>query len=363
MYVHCIEWNESPQDGISKVQQKSFDNGLTAFDPESQLEASRENAVRASITVSLELLTEDETIILFYIASLIIGFGVYTFKDVLHTALDMDLKQFDKCTKNLWCHGLLGFQDVIFPNAIIKIPCIGIHEVIAHYINEHMPDEFYLHFKDRTLEIFLGMYKDQYFGSDSGSNVGQIFLDQVYATKIPFCIRFLMFLAKSEQIHFYHIVNEFFEQNTYLFQNKSLHNIQLQFPSVKHIHTCTTIKQDCKLIQLLLADGKHDEAVTWAKQYFSNHPCKLSVEKIIIYLNTLLVNESCKICCDHKVISTIEESISHFNKHLVNCQAIQRNTIHQIIGYNHVLCLINAAASDDDLDHYLLCSMLYTSSI
>ena len=83
LYVHCIEWNESPQDAISKVQQKLFDNGLTAFDPESQLEASRENAVRASITASLELLTEDEIIILFYIASLIIGFGVYTFKDVL----------------------------------------------------------------------------------------------------------------------------------------------------------------------------------------------------------------------------------------------------------------------------------------
>ena len=34
LYVHCIEWNESPQDGISKVQQKLFDNGLTAFNPE-----------------------------------------------------------------------------------------------------------------------------------------------------------------------------------------------------------------------------------------------------------------------------------------------------------------------------------------
>ena len=32
LYVHCIEWNESPQDAISKVQQKLFDNGLTAFD-------------------------------------------------------------------------------------------------------------------------------------------------------------------------------------------------------------------------------------------------------------------------------------------------------------------------------------------
>ena len=152
LYVHCIEWNESPQDAILKVQQKLSDNGLTAFDPEGQLEASRENAVRASITASLELLTKDETIILFYIASSIIGFGIYTFKDILYTVLKMDFIQFDKFTKNLWCHGLISFQDVTFHNVATKIPCIGIHEVIAHYINENMPDEFYLHFKDRTLE-------------------------------------------------------------------------------------------------------------------------------------------------------------------------------------------------------------------
>ena len=52
LYVHCIEWNESPQDTMVKVQQKLSDNGFTTFDHEGQLEASRENAVRASITTS-----------------------------------------------------------------------------------------------------------------------------------------------------------------------------------------------------------------------------------------------------------------------------------------------------------------------
>lgn len=111
----------------------------------------------------------------------------------------------------------------------------------------------------------------------------------------------------------------------------------------------------------ILADNKHNEATAWAKQYFDDHPCKVTLEVIITWLNNLL--KSCKICCDHKLTLSIEQSISHFNTHLVNYQVIQRNTIRKIIGYSHVLCLINAAASDDDLDHYLLCSMLHTSSI
>ena len=76
MYYHCVEWNESPQDAILKVQQKLFDNGLTAFDPEDQLEASRENAVKASITASLKLLAKDEEIVLFSIASSFAEFGI-----------------------------------------------------------------------------------------------------------------------------------------------------------------------------------------------------------------------------------------------------------------------------------------------
>ena len=53
-----------------------------------------------------------------------------------------------------------------------------------------------------------------------------------------------------------------------------------------------TTEKDRKSIHSLLADGKHEEAITWAKQYFDNHPCKLTLETIITCLNTLL--ESCK---------------------------------------------------------------------
>ena len=176
LYVHCIEWNESPQDAILKVQQKLLDNGLTAFDPENQLEASRENAVRASITASLELLSKMEENILIYIALSIIGFGIYTFRDILCTVLQMDLTQFDKYTKNLWCHGLISFQDITFPSVTTKISFIGIHEVIAHYINENLSNKFYLSVVNilNVNKIFNLIF--EYFGMDAATNVGQLFL-------------------------------------------------------------------------------------------------------------------------------------------------------------------------------------------
>ena len=216
LYVHCIEWNESPQDTILKVQQKLLDNGLTAFDPENQLEASRENAVRASITASLELLSKMEENILIYIALSIIGFGIYTFRDILCAVLQMDLTQFDKYTRNLWCHGLISFQDITFPSLSTKISFIGIHEVIAHYINENLSDKFYLSVVNilNVNKIFNLIF--EYFGMDAATNVGQLFLRHSETVYIPFVIRVSMILARCVQILFYDKLNELFNLNIQL---------------------------------------------------------------------------------------------------------------------------------------------------
>ena len=315
LYVHCIEWNESPQDAILKVQQKLFDNGLTAFDPEGQLEASRENAVRASITASLELLSNNEGIVLFYTASSIIGFGVHTFRNVLSTVLQMDAKQFDKFIRNLWCHGLIIFQDIVLPNLINKIPCIGIHEVIAQYINENLPDEFYLSVTGRIVEVFHDVFFHEYFDTDVVNNVGQLFLSQADAIKIPFFIRFLIFHTKFVQIAYFHKLNKLVRQHFQLQQNKALQNCiyKSQFPQVKHVYRI--IEKDCKTVHSLLTDGKHNEAMTWAKQYFDNHPYKLSLEIIMSNLKNLF--DSCNGNFNSEVILAIEGCISHFNQSFV----------------------------------------------
>ena len=351
-YQLYYEWNKSPQDAISKVQQKLFDNGLTAFDPENQLEASRDNAVRASITASLKLLTKKEEMILFYIASSIIGFGIYTIKDVLSAALQMDPKQFDKYTRNLWCHGLISFQDVTIPSVNTKIPCIGIHEVIAHYINENMPNEFYFNIATKTIPIFRDVFYRKYFSTDVAENVGKLFLSRTDAIVIPHWIRILIIFTKFMQRSFYDFVNMLVEQNIQLLQSSILDRFiyNNQFPSLKHTHKI--IEQDCKSIRSQLANG------TWTKQYFDNHPCKTTVDAMITNLNTLL--NSSEYNFNHKDTLFIQEYVfKKFNGHVVCFNKTLKTVMHKINGFSHVLCLVNAAASDNDINHYLICSALY----
>ena len=358
LYVYCIEWNESPQDAISKVQQKLFDNGLTAFDPENQIEASRENAVRASITASLELLTKDEEIILYYIASSFIGFGTYTIKDFLSDILKIDTKRFDKYTRNLWCHGLISFQDVTFPNVVTKIPCIGIHEVIAHYINENMPDKFFLSVREKTATLSeVVPYLSKLFHTDVTITVGLFFLVKADAIFIPFWIRLSIISTKLLQLTYFSRLNQLVEQNVQLLQNDVFTYIQNnQFTPIKHMHKI--IEQDCESIHSLLADGKYSEAITWAKQYFDNHPYKLTWETIIT--NFKILFDSCKQSnSDYKLTLAIEDCISHFEKHLSFLHIFKRITTINITGYNHVIHLVNALASDGDILHYLKCSRLY----
>ena len=76
-------------------------------------------------------------------------------------------------------------------------------------------------------------------------------------------------------------------------------------------------------------------------------------------LNTLL--DSCKLTCNSEVILAIKNNISLFNKLLEAYNELQSITMLNIIGYYHVLSLLNATASDDVM-HYLKCSALYTIS-
>ena len=350
LYFHCVEWNEPPQDAILKVQQKLFNNGLTAFDPEDQLEASRDNAVRASITASLQLLAKEEEIVLCNIASSMVGFGMYTFKDVLSIGLQMDPKQFDKYTRNLWCHGLITFQDVTFPSINTRIPCIGIHEVIACYINENMPEKYHLSVI-KVAKVFGELFFNEYFNTNVATDVGQLFLSVTDAIKIPFYIRFLMFLAKTNQIMYFKFLHQVVDNDVQLLQNDIFtHNSQL--PSLKHMHRI--IKEDCRTIHSLLADGEYNETITWAKQYFDNHPWKLTSKVIITNLNILL--DSCKNSFNHDQASNIEEQIFYYDTN--NFNSMPTDTILHIIGYKHVQYLVNAAASDDDVKQYLHCSCL-----
>ena len=355
LYVHCIEWNESPNRAILKVQKKLFDNGLTAFDPDNH--ANRENAVRASITASLQLLSKEEVKILRYIASSIVGIGMLTFNDLLCAILCMESTQFDNYSRNLWCHGLIKFEEMRMYNAATthKIPCVGIHEVIGEFINENIPDEFYLSINmSKSLEVFSKQLHD-YFDTYSASNYGVAVLSEVDVFYIPCLIRYSMMFVKHCQVSYFTILNALCEKNPHLWNNSNFRDFieKRQLPMVKHIHRI--IKRNCKSIHTLLVDNKYSETLTWAKEYFDKHPWKTTVELIISHFKNLL--DLCQKNFNHQETVAIEEYINRYYKAYSHYENWKRLILMYIIRYLHIQCLVKSAASNDDIMYYFNCTI------
>ena len=351
LYVHCIEWNESPQDAISKVKQKLYKNGLAAFDPDNR--ASRENAVKASINASLELLSEDEEMMLYHIASSFAGFGVYTCKDILPNVLKINPEQYERCTKHLWCQGLIAFESLMLPFVTTKIPCIKIHDLIAQYINEEMPSKYYrkVTFASLTDFSFNKLFED--LERDVNTNIGHFFLAKIDIFAIPFFIRTMMITAKFLYMH---IVT--FDKLKDLLTNMQLqqavtlqHLLDSEFSILKQSHMI--IKQDCKTIHMLLADNKQDLAIVWVKQYFRNHLLNEILVKTIVYLNTLsdsFPDQS----------STINKLISDYNKYFELLFKFKEMMLQYVTNHKHIVLLMNCGASDEDIRHYLYCANIFS---
>ena len=77
----------------------------------------------------------------FQCAVLIVGFVPYALKGTLAEASKMTVEQFSLCIANLWSHGLIKLVDIpVYPTNQC-ISCIGVQNIIAHYIIETIPLE------------------------------------------------------------------------------------------------------------------------------------------------------------------------------------------------------------------------------
>ena len=350
LYVHCIEWNESPQDAMLKVKQKLYKHGLTAFDPDNH--ASRENAVKASINASLELLSKDEDMMLYHIASSFAGFGVYTCKDVLPTVLKINPEQYERCTKHLWCQGLIAFENLILPFMGTKIPCIKIHDLIAQYINEEMPNKYY---EESTFVALAEFPIDTLFGNSIkaiNTNIGFFVLAKIDIFAIPFLIRTMMITAKFMHVVIVNKLSELFTSNIKMQLAVSWQDFfDNEFTLLKQSHRI--IKQDCKTIHMLLTDNKHDEAIVWVKQYFENHPLNEILTKAIDYLNAMFESFP-----DQPSILDLISNYTHYFEIVSKCK---RKMIDYVINHRHIVLLMNCGASDEDVQHYLYYANIFST--
>ena len=346
LYVHCIEWNESPQDAILNAHQKLQKHGLTAFDQDSHTSRSRENAVKASITASLGLLSDEEKTMLYHVASSFAGFGVYTCKDVLPAIMKINSEQFDKCAKHLWSQGLVSFESVTLPFISVKIPCIKMHDVIAQYINDEMPNDFYknhtLHDFPMKLELLFKPFTD-----DKKYKTGYFYLVEIDVFIIPFTIRSIRISTNLMQRVIVDELTELINSNSDLQRvgglQKFLDNELSTVAAIKQVHKI--IKQDCKSIHTLLVEGKHSEAIAWVEQYFETHPARETLTKTITYLLSL-----CDLCSDQA--SKINDLILYYTMKSKVFNVYKEVMIKLIIQHKHILLLINAGAADKDILYY-----------
>ena len=124
---------------------------------------------------------------------------------------------------------------------------------------------------------------------------------------------------------------------------------------MKHLHK--TIEQDCNTIHSLLADGKYNDAIMWTKQYFDGHPLKLTLEAVDTYLNSVL--NSCESKFRDVVTSNIKSWVHLVNDNFFAFTLLQRRCILYIKAYIHILHLLNAAVSYDDVRRYFICLTLF----
>ena len=276
LYVHCIEWGELYTNAVSIVQQKLFDKGMTAFDSEKD---NREEAVKASITLSLDLLQEDEESLLYHAISSW-GIGSKVSKQSLLNKSHMNTEQFNKCSIALWSHGLVTFSRVTLFSSSDEA-CVEVHDVIAQYILDEMPYKFC---KVMDIDSIIDSFNEIDF---TEVNSGQKYLLYVDEYILPCWIKFLAIGPRAAHMLFMSDINQLIEAHPKLLETNTMMKLFKDTQSLPIKKVYEGIKDNCRAIQSLLANNRHDEAIAWFSNYFDNHPIVTTHNKIDNFYHNL----------------------------------------------------------------------------
>ena len=129
-----IKLQSSINQAISKIQQALYDKGLTAFDSNIDSHSRKENAVKACVDATLDLLTQKELSNL-KILVLYAGTGIKIPKSSLNYFWTDDVD--DNLEKLSTC-GLIIISKIALPPSICTLPCVEMHAVITQYLVDSM---------------------------------------------------------------------------------------------------------------------------------------------------------------------------------------------------------------------------------
>ena len=300
LYVHCTEWKQSPVSAILNVRRKLQDKGLTAFDPQYN---KKDNAVKASINASLELLSNKEKFVLFHIVSGA-GIGSCVLKAGIFKLSKVIYEEFESLIESLWSHGLVNFVDVtLFPETLAN-PCIEIHDIIAQYIIEEMPYDYHIFLSKANISdsfgCFIAAVNLSEFNVNMIKKVSLTIIDVMY---VPFVIRTVAVFTRARQIDFSLALDCLIECYADILNTNAMIKYFKKKQSLSQIYG--SVKENCRIMQSMLVDNRYDEAAVWINEYIDNHPY-INLARNINTLNSELTDE-----CKHipKLIDLINKTI------------------------------------------------------
>ena len=285
LYIHCAARKQSPTIAILHVEQKLNSKGLTAFDPQN---LKKEEAVKASINSSLELLSDKEKNILFHIVTGV-GLGSCVIKSLIFMLSKLISEEFERLINNLWSHGLISFDNVTLFSEKMTIPCIEIHEIIAQYIIEEMPYDYHIFLstvdiKDSN-DLFVLIFEEilPVFDGDYCQTIIEVFM-------FPYFIRILAVSTRALQIEFSIILDSLIENSNDILKTNAVMKYFKKQQSLSQIYGC--IRESCRSIQSMLSGKVYNKATEWLAEYCDKHPYSIQWENIQT-LKSELTNE-CK---------------------------------------------------------------------
>ena len=272
---------------ITCVQKILRENGLNAFDVD-----RKKSAIVASIESSIGLLSADEIRVLQTLV-LSLGLGIPIPVTLLPDVLKQNSSEVDKLCGRLISLGLMSRCHVVSPSNHKLLPCYEVHYVVSQYILDHMKFDSPAELVDVVDLGELHIISDVLAGG-SDSNVSHrciATISTIDTVILPNHIRSMFTITKSLQCKVKNCLNQL---SVICIRAGKLVLVRLVMDFKKHdslkeierLHQL--VREDCRKLQVLLADDKHEEAMEWIKSHVKSHPLRKTISSFGSFVKDLL---------------------------------------------------------------------------
>ena len=160
--------------------------------------------------------------------------------------------------------------------------CFEVHDIIAQYILDEMPYKFckMIHFDS----IFMG---DHFSFDINQENAGRKYLLSIDEYFLPSVINYLAIGTRALHMGFMQDINELIEAHPKLLETNTMMKLFKDEQSLPMKKVYEGIKDNCKAIQSLLANNRHDEAIAWISNFLNTHPYVTTYNKAIDFYHNL----------------------------------------------------------------------------